>query len=158
MSSKNIEIVIGHSWFGQLYLSQPSGVKLTSNGIEFTEPEGHCSARYRKSTQSATTTLVSWLQLSSPPVFLPSFLGSLLCFQVGAKSYQIPYLGYFAKSTFLHQVHRLWAQAHEQSLCGLIVRIEHAIENRYLRESIREQIQQRVKREYKRWLPSHKCD
>lgn len=153
MLPKNIENSISRSWFGQFYLAQPNAIAFTADGIYFTRTEGQFLANYRKPKQSIVVENLSWLQLTSPPDFTPSFLGYLLSFQAEGQTYQLSFLSYLAKSKFKQQIEALWVQAHEQQLCGLISRIERTIENGYLRQSLLDKMQPRIAREYQRWFP-----
>ena len=140
---------IPHSWFGHLYHRNANALEITAEGISFVPTQSLFLSRLPLTNLEH----VSWQQLDHPPLFSASLLGSLLSFTASGVSYQIPFLSYFARSHFKHQVELLWALSHEQALYDLIARIEKAISKRYLRQSLLAKMSSRIAREYRRWFP-----
>ena len=133
------------SWIGRLFQSNQQAVSFTENGLSFWE--------YR----TEQTVKLTWQQLDSPPEFVWSWFGLILCVHVGGKQKQIPFLTYFASAQFEANIKQYWAENNAEKLNELLIRIDKACSQEYLRHSRLTLIQQRIAREYRRWYPWSKA-
>ncbi len=136
---------ISLSWVGRLFQFNQQAVSFTESGLSFWE--------YR----TEQTVNLTWQQLDSPPEFVWSWFGLILCVNAGGKQKQIPFLTYFASSQFEAKIKQYWAEHNSVKLDELLVRVDKACSQEYLRHSRLTLIQQRIAREYRRWYPWSKA-
>ncbi|MGI2169230.1 UvrD-helicase domain-containing protein [Shewanella sp. MF05960] len=128
-------------------------VTLTAKSITLSHAKGQYLADYRKANKVDKNLSFLWAKLDSPPRFTFSPLGYHLSLTTLGKTYQFPFLTYFAHYHFANKVAQLWANENSDGICKLVARVEHSITHMYLRQSRLEMMQERVKREYQRWFP-----